>query len=110
MCVVFNRQMVLHKSAASVLKLCTTTAKEKAQHDEKWELGPIVVHGDWECIAYLCTSACFAVQLQTERHEAQNLLINISKVTSWLKDGKSNVSHSVCVFPVYLHAPLLFGF
>lgn len=102
--------MVLRKSIASVLKLRTTTAKEKAQRVEKWELGTIAVHGDWECIAYLCTFACFVVQLQTEE-QAQNLLINISELSSWLKDGKSNVSHSVCAFPVCLHVPLfLLGF
>lgn len=45
--------MVLHKSIASILKLRTTSAKEKAQRDEKWELGTTVVYGGWECIAYL---------------------------------------------------------
>lgn len=45
------------------------------------------------------------------RTQAQNLLINISKVSLWLKDSRSNMSHLVCVFPVYLcalHFP--FGF
>lgn len=45
--------MVLHKSIASVLRLCSTAAKEKAQHDEKWEVESVVVHGDWECTTYV---------------------------------------------------------
>lgn len=83
----------------------TSTAEEKAQCDEEWEPGTIAVHSDWGCTADLGTLLCFAVQLQTQGHQAQNLLVNISKVSSWLKGGKSNASH-LSVYSLYICMPL----
>lgn len=109
LCIIFAKQIVLHKSIASALKHQHYWGKSTVY--EKWELGTIAVHSDWECITSLWTWLCFAVYLQTKGHQAQNLLVDISKVSSWLKGRKSSASHLVCVFPLYLHASLfLFSF
>ena len=75
-----------------------------------WEVGTQDCCGArWLRMHHFGTFACFAVQLQTERHQAWNLLIDISQVSSWLKDSKSNVSHLVCVHSLR-GVLLLFGF
>lgn len=105
--IIFAKQIVLHKPLASVLQHQHCWGEST----EKWELETTAVHSDWECITSLWTLLCFEVQLQTKGHQAQNLLVNISKASFSLKDRKSSASHLVCVFPVYLHASLfLFSF